>query len=96
MKLNEILVLESSEFDDILDLSPEAAADLYDHTMKRIKKMTEDGGWYGGISGTEFYNRDWKRDISKEKKRAALLKKQMNKKTTKLKEDMMGGPFINS
>lgn len=69
MKLNEI-------FDkDYEDMSPEAAAEMVKSTEALIKKLTDGQGWYGGASGTDLYNRDWKRDIAKEKKRLAMFKK---------------------
>jgi hypothetical protein len=75
MKLNEI-------FDkDYEDMNPEAAAEMVKATEAIIKKLTDGQGWYGGVSGTDLYNRDWKKDIAKEKKRLAMFKKLAMRKT---------------
>lgn len=70
-------IKESSEFDDIDEMTPEAKRKLFDYTTKLIKKLNDDKGWYGGVNGTEFYNRDWKKDIAREKKRLMALKRSM-------------------
>jgi hypothetical protein len=46
----------------------------------RIRKMEQDAGWYGGISGTEFYNRDWKKNVSAAKKELRALEAQAKRK----------------
>ncbi len=77
MKINEIFNNVIVEKDEYADMTQEALKDLYDHTLKMIKKKSDDMGWYGGVSGTEFFNRDWKKELAAEKKKAALIKKHL-------------------
>lgn len=43
--------------------------------IERQIKVAEKGqGWYGGVSGTEYYNRDWKKELSALKKRLKAAK----------------------
>jgi len=77
MKVNEIFNNVIVEKDEYADMTPDALKSLYDHTLKTIKKKSDDKGWYGGVSGTEFFNRDWKKELTAEKKKAALIKKHL-------------------
>ena len=95
MKLNEIIRREgsSSPYEKgYEDMHPDAAKEMVKKTEALIKKLTDGQGWTGGPSGTDAYNRDWKKNIAKEKKRLMMFKKLAARKVT---EDMMGGPFVN-
>lgn len=43
-------------------MNAETIAKLIESTNEQIRRANASEGWYGGVSGTEFYNRDWKKD----------------------------------
>jgi hypothetical protein len=47
----------------------------YDYHTRQYERLVKSQGWHGGVSGTEVYNRDWKKEAAQHKREAAKYKK---------------------
>ncbi len=51
------------------------AQQKYDYHKRQYDRLVKSQGWHGGVSGTEVYNRDWKKEAAQHKREAAKYKK---------------------